>query len=167
MLRLAKAAIALLLVPLMTTGCWDIKHVQDINYVAAIGVEYAEGKYDVYVQMLDFSSVAKMETGKPTAPVPVWIGKGSGDSPIHALDDLYQSSQLRIFYGQVNAVGTNDTANGADGGAYKVNGSIVIDNQKNATFATLTCTGSPCGSGGGAWTLPGALVVRSVCDSGT
>ena len=103
MLRLTKIAIALLLVPLMT-GCWDIKHVQDINYVSAIGVDYVEGRYDVYVQMLDFTSVAKMETGKPTAPVPVWIGKGSGDSPIHALDDLYQSSQLRIFYGQVNAV---------------------------------------------------------------
>ncbi|CAG7627748.1 Ger(x)C family spore germination protein [Paenibacillus allorhizosphaerae] len=104
MFRLWKSAVALLLVPLLMTGCWDIKHVQDINYVAAIGIDYADGKYHVYVQMLDFSSVAKMETGKPTAPVPVWIGKGSGDNPLHALDDLYQTSQLRIFYGQVNAV---------------------------------------------------------------
>ena len=51
--------------------------------------------------------------------------------------------------GQINVVGTNDTANGGGNTAIKINGLPVIDNTGNATFATLTCTGSPCGSGGG------------------
>jgi hypothetical protein len=53
------------------------------------------------------------------------------------------------FNGQVNVVGVNDSANGGGNAAVKINGLTVIDNAGNATFTTLTCTGSPCGTGGG------------------
>lgn len=99
-----KAAAAWLLLPLLLTGCWDLKDVQDFNYLTALGCDYAEGRYRIYVQMLDFTTVAKMETGKSSQPVPVWVGIGQGITPIAALNDLYRSSQMRIFYGQVNAI---------------------------------------------------------------
>lgn len=102
--RFAKCAMAALLLPLLLTGCWDIKDIQDINYVNAIGFDFKDDQYIVWVQMIDFSTVAKMESGKSTQHVPVWIGTGKGNSPAMALDDLYRSAQLRIFYGQINAV---------------------------------------------------------------
>lgn len=49
---------------LLLTGCWDIREVQDINYISAIGVDYKDGEYIIYAQMLDFSSVAKQEGGE-------------------------------------------------------------------------------------------------------
>ncbi|WP_123040376.1 Ger(x)C family spore germination protein [Cohnella candidum] len=104
MTRRWKTAAAWLLLPLLLTGCWDLKDVQDFNYLTALGFDYVGGRYRIYVQMLDFTTVAKMESGKSSQPVPVWVGIGQGATPIEAFNDLYRSSQMRIFYGQVNAI---------------------------------------------------------------
>lgn len=40
-------------------------------------------------------------------------------------------------------------ATAISGPSYEVQGTTIVDSLRNATFATLTCTGSPCGSGGG------------------
>lgn len=93
-----------LIFPLLLTGCWDIKDIQDVNYLTSIGIDYKDHQYIVYLQLLDFSDVAKMETGKPLQPVPVWIGQGRGDTTISAVNDLYRTSQMRVFYGHINTV---------------------------------------------------------------
>ncbi|MFC0212872.1 Ger(x)C family spore germination protein [Paenibacillus chartarius] len=93
-----------LIFPLLLTGCWDKKDIQDINYITSIGFDYVDNQYVAYVQLIDFSSVAKMESGKPNQPVPVWIGKGKGDTAISAVNDIYPTSQLRLFYGQINSI---------------------------------------------------------------
>jgi len=98
----------LMLCVVMLTGCWDLKSIQDLNYLTAVGFDYEDGKYVVYVQMLDFSSVAKSETGKSTQPIPVWVGKGKGRTPNEAFNNLYRSSQMRIFYGQISAMVISD-----------------------------------------------------------
>lgn len=90
--------------PLLLTGCWDMKDIQDVNYLTSIGIDYANGQYTVYGQLLDFSSVAKMESGKPIQPIPVWVGQGKGETTISAVNDLYRTSQMRIFFGQIIAV---------------------------------------------------------------
>lgn len=64
------------------------------------------------------------------------------------------------FNGQVNAIGVNDSSNGGGSAAYKVNGLTIVDNAGNATFTTLTCTGSPCGTGGGGGGSPGGLTTQ-------
>jgi hypothetical protein len=64
------------------------------------------------------------------------------------------------FNGQINVVGVNDSANGGGNAAVKINGLTVIDNAGNATFTTLTCTGSPCGTGGGGGGSPGGLTTN-------
>lgn len=98
-------AAALPLVALvLLTGCWDIKNIQDMNYVTSIGFDYVDNQYKIYVQMLDFNSVAKVEAGKPSQRVPVWVGTGKGETVIDAVNDLYHTSQMRVFYGQVNSI---------------------------------------------------------------
>lgn len=93
-----------ILFPILLTGCWDIKDTQDINYLTSIGFDYVDNQYIVYAQLLDFTSVAKMESGKPTEQVPVWVGHGKGETVRSAVNNLYHSSQLRIFYGHINAI---------------------------------------------------------------
>lgn len=101
--RFRKIILSIWLLPLLLTGCWDIKDLQEISYFTAIGFDIEGKDFVVYGQLLDFHSVAKMESGKLSAH-PVWVGKGRGKTLVDAIDDLYRSSQLRIFYGQVNAI---------------------------------------------------------------
>ena len=60
------------------TGCWDMKTIQDTNYITAVGFDYQKGRYVVYCQMLDFSSVAKQEGGKGGQPPAIWVGQEEG-----------------------------------------------------------------------------------------
>lgn len=92
------------LASLLLSGCWDIKDPQDINYFTAIGFDYVDNQYIVYTQMIDFSTVAKMEQGRPEKPLPVWMGKGKGETAASAINNLYETAQLRIFYGHINAI---------------------------------------------------------------
>ncbi|MEB3103426.1 Ger(x)C family spore germination protein [Ferviditalea candida] len=96
--------ISILLLVLPLTGCWSKYEAQNINYATAVGVDYEKGKYTLYVQMLDFSTVAKMEGQQKSEEVPVWLGKGSGISFTDAANDLYSTSQQRVSWGQVSAM---------------------------------------------------------------
>lgn len=93
--------VSLLSLPL--SGCWDIKDLQEINYVTALGFDIEDEEIVIYGQFLDFASVVKTESGSK-GTIPVWIGKGKGKTLIDAIDELYRTSQLRIFFGHVNAI---------------------------------------------------------------
>ena len=79
------------------SGCWDNKEVQDINYITALGIDYKDNKYIIYVQMLDFATIA--EAKKPNRKAPIWVGRGTGTTLTEALIDLYTSSQRRVSWG--------------------------------------------------------------------
>lgn len=102
--RIMRTAAACLATSLLLSGCWDLKHVQDLNYLTGMGFDYVDDQYVVYVQMIDFTSVAKLESGKSPQQNPVWVGIGKGQTPVDAIGELYRTSQLRIFYGQVNSI---------------------------------------------------------------
>lgn len=85
-------------------SCWDIKDLQTINYITAIGLDYKDGKYIIYAQLLDFTSIAKQETGKVSSPPSMWVGKGVGDSINLAANDLYKSSQQPSSFSHLSAI---------------------------------------------------------------
>lgn len=86
------------------TGCWDAKEIQHISYVTAIGIDYEKNRFIVYAQMLDFTSVAKQEGGKPSEVAHVWVSKTSGISLNEAIDKLYRSAQQLFYYSHINAI---------------------------------------------------------------
>jgi len=104
MAPLMKAAAMSILASMLLTGCWDIKDPQDVNYLSAIGLDYVDNQYIAYAQMLDFSTVAKLESGKAQQHAPVWVGKGIGETVDTAINSLYDTAQLRVFYGHINAI---------------------------------------------------------------
>ncbi|NQX66552.1 Ger(x)C family spore germination protein [Paenibacillus alba] len=85
------------------TGCWDMKTIQDTNYLTAIGFDYQKGKYIMYGQMFDFASVAKQEGSKSGQPPMIWVGHEEGDTVSEAFNRLYKTTQQRVFWGHVNA----------------------------------------------------------------
>lgn len=93
-------AISLSLLP----GCWDIREIQEINYITALGIDFRDGEYMVYAQMLDFSSVAKQESGKATEQIPIWVGRGTGRTLSEAITDIYTTNQQQLSWGHVTAL---------------------------------------------------------------
>ncbi|CAN7727265.1 Ger(x)C family spore germination protein [Paenibacillus sp. LjRoot153] len=99
LLKLAAGVVVLI----SQTGCWDMKTIQDTNYMTAIGFDFKDGKYIVYGQMLDFASVAKQEGGQSSQPPLIWVGKEEGTTVSDAFNKLYRTSQQRVFWGHVAA----------------------------------------------------------------
>nr|WGE04790.1 hypothetical protein P5640_19930 [Bacillus subtilis] len=58
---------------LTLTYCWSRYEVQNMNYATAVGIDYVDDQYTLYVQLLDFSTVAKLE-GQQKAEQPLGLG---------------------------------------------------------------------------------------------
>lgn len=93
-----------IIMSVLLAGCWDNKEVQDINYITALGIDYKEDQYIIYVQMLDFATIARQEGTKQTETAPIWVGRGTGSTLSDALIDLYTARQQRISWGHVTAL---------------------------------------------------------------
>ncbi|MBW4841309.1 MAG: Ger(x)C family spore germination protein [Paenibacillaceae bacterium] len=100
----ASLAILVLVFSLLLTGCWDMKETQNINFITALGVDYKEGRYIIYSQLLDFAEIAKQEGTVETGNGKVWIGQGEGRTIDEALNSLYPASQQRTFWTHVRAI---------------------------------------------------------------
>ncbi|UVI28327.1 Ger(x)C family spore germination protein [Paenibacillus spongiae] len=111
MKRLRQTASILVTVMLLfpLCGCWSAKEIQVQGYAKAIGVDFVDNEYVVYIQMLDFTSIAKSSgIGGPAAKSPVWVAKGRGSTLNMAFDDIYKSSQLPVSWGHVTAIVLSD-----------------------------------------------------------
>ncbi|MFK7691577.1 Ger(x)C family spore germination protein [Paenibacillus sp. HJGM_3] len=89
---------------LLLSGCWNSKDIQNLAYITAIGMDYEDGKFITYAQVLNFTTVAKQETAEVGKKIPVWIGRGEGRSVTESLTSLYATSQYRIYWGHVKVV---------------------------------------------------------------
>ncbi|MDF2720501.1 MAG: hypothetical protein K0Q59_176 [Paenibacillus sp.] len=96
------AAIVLLL--LLPTGCWNSREIQYLAYITVLGVDYVDDHFTVYGQVLNFSNVAKSESGQVGSNTPIWIGRGEGKSITEAINSLNRTSQLRVFWSHLKTV---------------------------------------------------------------
>ncbi|MBB3126138.1 Ger(x)C family germination protein [Paenibacillus rhizosphaerae] len=99
-----KAIIVLLVCSLLLTGCWDLKTVQDMNIVTALGIDYKKDHYIVYVKLTDFSAVGTREGSGESKPASTWIGIGEGSTVLLAINDVYRSAQHHTLWTHVKAI---------------------------------------------------------------
>lgn len=92
----------------LLTGCWDIKEIQDINYITAIGIDQEDGNFVVYTQMMDFISVAKSDSGKAEKPSQIWTSKTKGKTLDMAINGIYDSSQQRTIWSHISCIIISD-----------------------------------------------------------
>ncbi|MCC3375346.1 Ger(x)C family spore germination protein [Cohnella sp. REN36] len=85
-------------------GCAGAKDIQNLAYVTALGVDFVEGQYIAYVQVLNFANVARTENSQLGKEIPIWVGKGVGETVSGAVSDVSVISQLRLFWGHLKAV---------------------------------------------------------------
>ncbi|OME78340.1 hypothetical protein BK120_24605 [Paenibacillus sp. FSL A5-0031] len=98
-------AISVLLCSIMLlSGCTSMPEIQNMAYATAIGVDFKDGKWIAYTQILNFSNISHSEQVSLGKAVPVWVGKGEGKTMALALTDISRTSQLQVFWGHVKAV---------------------------------------------------------------
>ncbi|REK77563.1 Ger(x)C family spore germination protein [Paenibacillus paeoniae] len=89
---------------ILASGCnTDVKNIEHLNYVTAIGVDYKDGKIYCYIQFIDMHSEAKTSEGKREA-AKIWIGEGVGRNFEEAVFQMYQSAQERVYWGHTTAL---------------------------------------------------------------
>ncbi|GGG75250.1 Ger(x)C family spore germination protein [Paenibacillus radicis (ex Gao et al. 2016)] len=88
----------------LTTGCWSATEIQSNSYAKALGLDYTDGIYTVYVQMLEFSTVAKGEGGGGGKVPNIWLGHGSGKTLDMAINELYRTAQMHITWGHITSI---------------------------------------------------------------
>ncbi|WP_078392026.1 Ger(x)C family spore germination protein [Shouchella patagoniensis] len=100
-----KWILSILLSFFMLTGCWDMLDTQDIQYITAIGIDYEDGEYIVYVQSLNFGHLSVIDTSNSSNENPgAWVGKAKGETILLALDNLYPKTNQEVHWGHVNAI---------------------------------------------------------------
>jgi len=85
------------------TSCWDVNEPNRMLYIYGLGIDYVDGKYNVYAQIIDFGNIAKSEQPNPQA-VQTEIGHATGDSLDEAVFNLYRSTDIKIYWGHLTFI---------------------------------------------------------------
>ncbi|HEX5564338.1 MAG TPA: Ger(x)C family spore germination protein, partial [Sporosarcina sp.] len=72
--------ILLLLAALSLSGCWDNNEPERMLYVNGIGIDYKNGQYELYAQIINFSNTAKSEQPTNIETTQAEVGHASGKS---------------------------------------------------------------------------------------
>jgi spore germination protein KC len=101
-----KFFIAVLVSCLFMTGCTNMKNIQDLTYIVAIGMDYNQEteQYTAYIQGLNFANVAKQEGSRPVEPIPIYIASATGETLNLAVSKLYSKSEPPLFFGHVTTL---------------------------------------------------------------
>ncbi|WP_128896248.1 Ger(x)C family spore germination protein [Longirhabdus pacifica] len=97
--------IVFLFFSLTLSGCWQAREAEIMDYVSAVGIDYKDGQFEVYTQMLSFTVLSKQEGGgSRQGTVPISIAKGTGKTVNNAINNLYSGAPKQIFWGHTTAM---------------------------------------------------------------
>ncbi|MCR8630892.1 Ger(x)C family spore germination protein [Paenibacillus radicis (ex Xue et al. 2023)] len=102
MASIIKLKLVILLMFLLS-GCWDYKEIHQITYVTAIGIDYKDKVFTVYLLALNFANIAQREGVRPPKHNSL-VGTGKGATVTEAMFDLYNSEQQRVYWGHVSTM---------------------------------------------------------------
>ncbi|NIK78579.1 Ger(x)C family germination protein [Paenibacillus castaneae] len=108
-MKYIRCILVTVLISTMLTGCWGAREIEHMIYVNTVGIDYVNDQVVVYVQMVNFSGIAKKESGQ-AQPQKTFIGKSQGDSFDTAIFNLYASSPQRIVWSNVKTIVFSDKA---------------------------------------------------------
>ena len=91
----------LLLLTTLLSGCWDVTEPQRMYYIHGLGIDFKDGQYEIYVQIVDFTNIAKSDQPNPEA-IQAEVGYAKGKTVEEALFELYHSIDQRMFWGHIS-----------------------------------------------------------------
>ncbi|WP_100330686.1 Ger(x)C family spore germination protein [Bacillus xiapuensis] len=102
-----------LLAAAFLAGCWDSNEPERMVYLHGIGIDYKDGEYTIYMQIINPGLLAKSEASNNTV-TNVEVGRATGKTVVEAMFNLYASSQRRIFWGHLAFVVLTEEALNSD-----------------------------------------------------
>lgn len=99
-----KILILLFVFTTLLSGCWDVTEPQRMYYVHALGIDYKDGQYETYMQIIDFANIAKSEQPNNPDAQQAEIGHAKGKTIEEALFDLYHSIDQKAFWGHITYI---------------------------------------------------------------
>lgn len=85
------------------SGCWNSKEIEKMFYIQSVGIDYKDGRYEVYAQLVNFKNLSK-ESGGGGKESLTFVGKGVGENIDLAFHNLYKSTQRRLFWGHLSSI---------------------------------------------------------------
>lgn len=93
------------------SGCWDANEPDRMVYAQSLGIDYKDGKYIVYLQLMNLSMLAKADSGGGNGKqLQSEIGRSTGKSLEESLFNIYKTSQRRIHWGHLNNILLTESA---------------------------------------------------------
>ncbi|PEJ56187.1 hypothetical protein CN692_18620 [Bacillus sp. AFS002410] len=86
------------------TGCWGERTIIDQTLVTSFGIDFKDDQFVVTIQALNFSNIAKQESGALQVPAPPLIGQAKAKSIQEAFTKLESNSPIPLYYGHINSV---------------------------------------------------------------
>ncbi|WP_077212804.1 Ger(x)C family spore germination protein [Bacillus dakarensis] len=93
----------------VTSCSSDIGEIENQNYATAIGVDFVDDEYVIYIQMIGLGSIAKSENGEKSPPK-VYVSKTKGKTFIDGFFKAYHTAQERILWAHVTAIVLSQSA---------------------------------------------------------
>lgn len=85
------------------SGCWDMHESERMYYTHGLGVDYQDGQFVVYFQLIDFAHVAKTEQAVPNTPQ-AEVGKATGKTIDEAILSLYNKTDESVYWGHLSYI---------------------------------------------------------------
>jgi Ger(x)C family germination protein len=92
-----------MLLSMLLAGCWGSREIEHMIYANTVGIDYVNDQFVIYVQMVNFSGIAKRESGQSQTQK-IFVGKAQGDSVASAIFNLYATSPQRIVWSNVKTI---------------------------------------------------------------
>lgn len=86
---------------MMLSGCMDSRSPEQVAYAHGLGIDFKDGEYVIYLQLINMGLLAKTEGAGPGEDVVSDVGRASGENIDDAIFKLYESAQQEIYWGSM------------------------------------------------------------------
>ncbi|PIC79623.1 spore gernimation protein [Sporosarcina sp. P18a] len=94
----------LVILSAVLSGCIDSNEPERMLYVNAIGVDFKDGKYELYTQFVSFANTAKSEQPSDSQAVQTEVGYATGKTMDDAIFELYHSIDQKVYWGHFSYI---------------------------------------------------------------
>ncbi|WP_318616298.1 Ger(x)C family spore germination protein [Sporosarcina sp. YIM B06819] len=98
-----KTIFFIILLVIILSGCWGMNEPERMLYIHGFGVDFEDGEYKIYGQIINFKNVAKSDQISSESDQSE-VGYASGRTVDEAIFKLYNSADEKIFWGHLTYI---------------------------------------------------------------
>lgn len=96
-----KMIVVVMMLVTLLSGCWDLRDSERMLYIYGIGIDFKDGQYEIYAQIINFANIAKSESPPSPDIVQSEVGHATGNTINEAFYKLYSSMDEEMYWGHL------------------------------------------------------------------